>query len=87
MLPIPSSEAPSVARRILPPDRAWLALLFRAGAYSFANREDPAAPADATRYDRFYTLVSSEPANYRGACNLLTTAAAADTVAVASIDN
>jgi hypothetical protein len=38
-------------------------------------------------YDRFYTLVSSEPPNYRGACTLLTTAAAADTIAVASIDN
>jgi hypothetical protein len=38
-------------------------------------------------YDRFYTLVSSEPPNYRVACTLLTAAAAADTVAVASNDN
>jgi hypothetical protein len=36
-------------------------------------------------YDRFYTFVSGEPPNYRGACALLARSAAADTIAVASI--
>jgi hypothetical protein len=35
-------------------------------------------------YDRFYALVSADPPNYQRACRLLTAAAAADTVAVAS---
>ena len=35
----------AVVRRVLPPDRAWLARMRRAGAYAFANAEDrdPAA--------------------------------------------
>jgi hypothetical protein len=28
-------------RRIMPPDRVWLALMHKAGAYAFANNEDP----------------------------------------------
>jgi hypothetical protein len=31
--------APSGLRRILPPDRVWLALMHRAGAYAFSNSE------------------------------------------------
>lgn len=31
----------SPMRRFLPPDRMWLALMFRAGAYPFSNNEDP----------------------------------------------
>jgi uncharacterized membrane protein required for colicin V production len=50
------ADASSVIRQLLPPDRTWLALLFRAGAYPLANREDPTAASDATRYDRFYTF-------------------------------
>jgi hypothetical protein len=30
-------------RRIIPPDRAWLALMHRAGAYAFANEQDESA--------------------------------------------
>jgi hypothetical protein len=54
--PHQDAEAPSVLRRLLPSDRAWLALLFRAGAYPFANRQESGAAVDATRYDRFYTF-------------------------------
>src|SRR5262245_29627049 len=38
-------------------------------------------------YDRFYALVSADPPNYAKACALLAMAAAADSVAVANIEN
>jgi hypothetical protein len=50
------ADTPAVMRQVLPPDRVWLALLYRAGAYPLANREDPAAASDAARYDRYYTF-------------------------------
>src|SRR5260370_33595967 len=31
-------------RKVLPPDRVWLALMHRAGAYAFANSEDDREP-------------------------------------------
>jgi hypothetical protein len=45
----PSIDASSARgmRRILPPDRVWLALMCRAGAYTFANDEDDSALATA----------------------------------------
>ena len=39
----------AVVRRVLPPDRVWLALLRRAGAYALANNED----RDVLRPDSF----------------------------------
>jgi hypothetical protein len=35
----------SSARQILPPDRVWLAIMHRAGAYAFSSKEDPNAGA------------------------------------------
>jgi hypothetical protein len=37
----PRLEPGSSIRRILPPDRVWLALMRRAGGYAFLNDEDP----------------------------------------------
>lgn len=43
-------------RHVLPPDRVWLGLMHRAGAYAFSNREDPRPGSSATYYDRYVTF-------------------------------
>lgn len=40
-------------RRLLPPDRVWLAMMHRAGAYGFAAAEDPQPPDTDDRGDPF----------------------------------
>ena len=60
-------------RQVLPPDRAWLALLRRADSYAFANRVDPNAP-DPRGLDTFEQRYAryrrhppgGEPQPYRG---------------------
>jgi hypothetical protein len=36
----PDYQESAGLRRVLPPDRVWLGLMYRAGAFSFANQED-----------------------------------------------
>jgi len=43
-------------RRVMPPDRVWLALMYRAGAYAFANEEDDKPFNPTTLYDKYYTF-------------------------------
>jgi uncharacterized membrane protein required for colicin V production len=43
-------------RHVLPPDRAWLGLMHRAGAYAFSNREDPRPSPSSRDYDRYLTF-------------------------------
>ena len=45
----------AVVRRVLPPDRVWLALMRRAGAYAFSNREDPGADRPADFFSERFT--------------------------------
>jgi hypothetical protein len=57
-------------RRLLPPDRVWLGLMYRAGAYAFANQEDPKYSTSSSLYERYYTFDRSAKfelryANYR----------------------
>jgi len=40
-------------RRILPPDRVWLALMHRAGAYALSNDEDPKTTGKEASGDRY----------------------------------
>jgi uncharacterized membrane protein required for colicin V production len=42
-------------RRFLPPDRVWLATMYRAGAFTFANREE-AGRRSGPFYDRYKTF-------------------------------
>jgi hypothetical protein len=50
---VPSSQS---ARSILPPDRVWLALMQRAGAYTFANSVDEDVRDPGTPYERYVTF-------------------------------
>jgi len=43
-------------RNVLPPDRVWLALMQRAGAYAFANSEDEDVKDPHTPYERYRTF-------------------------------
>jgi Colicin V production protein len=43
-------------RHVLPPDRVWLGLMHRAGAYAFSNHEDPKQAASPLYYDRYVTF-------------------------------
>ena len=52
-------------RRVLPADRVWLAMMFRAGAFSFANAEDSLAKDQNSNYDRFYTFDKYGTFEYR----------------------
>jgi len=57
-------------RRVLPPDRVWLALMYRAGLYAFANNDDQTFDPNGTfeiRYARYrrYTDVH-DPMPYDG---------------------
>lgn len=50
-------EPGDVMRSTFPSDRAWLALMRRAGAYTLANNDDPTVSADdADRYKRYKTF-------------------------------
>lgn len=51
-----SSVAGGGLRNILPPDRVWLALMQRAGAYAFANSEDEDVTDPRTPYERYRTF-------------------------------
>jgi hypothetical protein len=51
-----SAEGESALRGLLPPDRAWLALMRRAGAYPLSNRVDEAVPEPADLYDTYITF-------------------------------
>ena len=46
----------SAVRNILPPDRVWLGLMQRAGAYAFANSEDEDVKDPNTQYERYRTF-------------------------------
>ena len=51
-----ASAPGSGVRAILPPDRVWLALMQRAGAYAFANSEDEEAKEARTPYEQYVTF-------------------------------
>jgi hypothetical protein len=53
-----ASERESGFKRYFPPDRVWLALMRRAGAYPLANREDRQAgkAGEDSPYDRYETF-------------------------------
>ncbi len=44
-----------VLRHVMPPDRVWLGLMHRAGAYAFSNQEPKRDPS-ASYYDRYLTF-------------------------------
>jgi uncharacterized membrane protein required for colicin V production len=48
--------ADQAIRRVLPPDRVWLALMYRAGAFAFSNSEDEAVPDPQSLTDRYKTF-------------------------------
>jgi hypothetical protein len=50
------SEGEDAFRRLFPPDRVWLAMMRRAGAYPLANKEDPQGKADANKDSYHYDL-------------------------------
>jgi hypothetical protein len=45
-----------LVRHVLPPDRVWLALMHRAGAYALSRREDPRMSSSPSYYDRYVTF-------------------------------
>jgi hypothetical protein len=45
-----------VLRRWMPPDRVWLALMHRGGAYAFANQVDAAATNPQSPFERYLTF-------------------------------
>jgi hypothetical protein len=45
-----------VLRHVLPPDRVWLGLMHRAGAYAFSNGEDAKAETSSSEYERSRTF-------------------------------
>jgi len=49
------SPTPAV-RKVLPPDRVWLALMHRAGAYAFANNQVEGADDQQSPYERYLTF-------------------------------
>jgi len=65
MLFDPSYDSASSLRRVLPPDRVWLALMFRAGAFPFANEADVNARDQESNYDKFYTFDKYGTFEYR----------------------
>ena len=50
------AAAGSGFRSILPPDRVWLALMQRAGAYAFSNNKDEDDKEESTPYHRYQTF-------------------------------
>jgi uncharacterized membrane protein required for colicin V production len=53
------SKQGNLIRHLLPPDRVWLGLMQRAGAYAFSNEEDKQAKEDARQAGRTPTLEDS----------------------------
>jgi hypothetical protein len=54
---IDSNQASAGIRRVLPPDRVWLGLMYRAGAYPFANNPDPYLESEPqTPFERYLTF-------------------------------
>src|SRR5262249_32026231 len=51
----PRAKDESAVRRLLPPDRVWLALMSRAGAYTFCRAEEP-TPLSESPYDAYKTF-------------------------------
>jgi hypothetical protein len=43
-------------RRVLPPDRVWLGLMHRGGAYAFANQVDETVPDPQSLYEKYLTF-------------------------------
>ena len=43
-------------RRVLPPDRVWLSLMHRAGAYPFSSQEEPKGKESNSLYDKYKTF-------------------------------
>jgi hypothetical protein len=50
------SGSEQAVRRVMPPDRVWLALMYRAGAVPFCNEEDPRQANSSNRYLRYQTF-------------------------------
>ncbi len=48
--------AADAIRRLLPPDRVWLALMHRAGAYPFSNQEEAKGKEINSLYDKYKTF-------------------------------
>jgi hypothetical protein len=46
----------SAFRRVLPPDRVWLALMYRAGAYALNSDEDPRYSNAPSLFDKNFTF-------------------------------
>src|SRR5205823_13532779 len=46
-------------RRVMPPDRVWLGLMYRAGVYAFSSDEDDKPPNPTTLYEKYYTFDKS----------------------------
>jgi hypothetical protein len=51
-----SKGAAEPIRRVLPPDRVWLALMHRAGAYPFSSEEESKGKESNSRYDKYKTF-------------------------------
>jgi uncharacterized membrane protein required for colicin V production len=49
-------STPEPLRRVLPPDRVWLALMHRAGAYPFSSEEEPKGKESNSLYDKYKTF-------------------------------
>jgi uncharacterized membrane protein required for colicin V production len=60
----PTYDSSNMLRRVLPPDRVWLGMMYRAGAFAFSNQEDPNGQDDSY-YERFYTFDKSGTFEYR----------------------
>jgi hypothetical protein len=63
----PRHEGESALRRIMPPDRVWLAMMHRAGTHAFARGQEelPASDALADRYPTFDRYGTFEMNYYR----------------------
>lgn len=52
----PKAEGSNPFRRVLPPDRVWLALMSRAGAYAFSNNKNESTEDSNSLYERYQTF-------------------------------
>ena len=48
--------ASDAVRRVLPPDRVWLSLMHRAGAYPFSSQEEPKGKESNSLYEKYKTF-------------------------------
>lgn len=53
---VPTEADAGSLRSMLPPDEVWLALMHRAGAFAFADSEDPKARDAESVYERYQTF-------------------------------